>query len=239
MPEFFARVNRATVRSLARLGHEVHVPPELVCCGSLHAHNGDLEGARELARRMIAAGEKLPQDAPLVVNSAGCGAHMKELAHLFEESDPWRSRAAAFAGRVRDYTEVVAPLLERREPLSIPPGELGSPATWDDPCHLCHGQGVRAEPRRILARFGLPQLVPLAGSESCCGSAGIYSLLRPADSQGVFEPKREAFEACGARTLITANPGCHLQWQAGLRRAGHDARVVHIAELVDRGLSPT
>ena len=236
MPELFARVNRATVRSLARLGYDVSVPQGFACCGSLHAHNGDLEGARALARRMIAACEPAG-DAPLVVNSAGCGAHMKELHHLFEPRDPWRARAERFAARVRDYSEVVAPALEERPPPALPADAVPGPAAWDDPCHLCHGQGVRAEPRRVLASLGGLALVPLANSESCCGSAGIYSLLRPADGQAVFEQKREAFAACGARTLVTANPGCHLQWEGGLRRAGLDACVVHLAELVDRALS--
>ena len=236
MAEFFARVNRATVRSLASLGHEVRVPDGFVCCGSLHAHNGDLPGARMLARKMIEACET-DSDAPIVVNSAGCGAHMKELPNLFEDDPGLQERAKRFAERVRDYAEVVAPLLEDRPPLQLPPGEIPGPVTWDDPCHLCHGQGVRAEPRRVLARIeGLAQ-VPLANSESCCGSAGIYSLLRPKDSAAVFQPKREAFEASGARTLVTGNPGCHLQWESGLRSAGVDARVVHLAELVDRALT--
>ena len=185
---------------------------------------------------MVAACEAAG-DGPMVVNSAGCGAHMKELHHLFAEGDPWRARAARFAARVRDFSEVVAPALEERAPLALPAGAVPGPAAWDDPCHLCHGQGVRAEPRRVLARLGGLDLVALPGSESCCGSAGIYSLLRPADAAAVFAPKREAFAASGARTLITANPGCQLQWEGGLRRAGDDARVVHLAELVDRALA--
>jgi glycolate oxidase iron-sulfur subunit len=235
MPELFARVNRATARSLSRLGHDVHVPADLVCCGSLHAHNGDLPGARALARTMIASCEPRP-DAPVVVNSAGCGAHMRAVHHLFAADDPWRARAERFVANVRDYSEVVAPLLEERGGARLPADAVPQPATWDDPCHLCHGQGVRAEPRRVLAALAGLELVPLEGSESCCGSAGIYSLLRPDDAAAVFAPKRAAFEASGARTLVTANPGCHLQWQGGLRRADAGARVVHLAELVDRAL---
>ncbi len=234
MPELFSRVNRATVQSLAALGVESHAPPGVVCCGSLHAHNGDLDGARELARKMIAAYESLG-DAPVVVNSAGCGAHMKECHHLFDESDPWHERAKAFAGRVRDYAEFVAPLLADGP---APRVSLAGPFAWDDPCHLCHAQGVRAEPRAVLARIEGVEAVPLEGSESCCGSAGIYSLLRPEDSRAVFEPKREALERSGARVLVTANPGCQLQWESGLRRAGSDVRVVHLAELVAAGLRP-
>lgn len=238
MPEFHARVNRATVRSLAELGCEVRVPRGLVCCGSLHAHNGDLEGARALARRLLEAfdGERDAAGAPLpiVVNSAGCGAHLRELHHLFPADDPLHARAEALARRVRDYSEVVAPLLAGRA-VAKPP--VPEPATWDDPCHLCHAQGVRAEPRTVLANLGGLARVELEESESCCGSAGIYSLLRPEASQAVFARKLEAFERSGARTLVTANPGCQMQWESGLARAGKGARVVHLAELVDAALA--
>jgi glycolate oxidase iron-sulfur subunit len=238
MPEFHARVNRATVRSLAALGFEVRVPDGLVCCGSLHAHNGDRAGARALALRVLESfeGERDQAGAPLpiVVNSAGCGAHLRELHHLFAPDDPLHARAAALAGRVRDYSELVAPLIGTHATAKPPVPE---PAAWDDPCHLCHAQGVRSEPRTVLASLGGLAHVELEDSESCCGSAGIYSLLRPADSQAVFARKLAALERCGARTLVTANPGCHMQWESGLARAGKDVAVVHLAELVAAALA--
>ena len=239
MPEFHARVNRATLRSLARLGLTTRVA-EVTCCGSLHAHNGDLEGARALARELIAAFEHERDDsgAPLaiVVNSAGCGAHLKELHHLFAPEDPLHARAHALAGRVRDYSEVVAPLLaERAAELGAP--ALAQPLTWDDPCHLCHAQGVRAQPRAVLAAIPGLARVELPDSEACCGSAGIYSLLRPADSRAVFAKKLADLERSGARTLVTANPGCQMQWEGGLARAHSDVRVVHLAEVVDAALA--
>jgi glycolate oxidase iron-sulfur subunit len=238
MPEFHARVNRATVRSLAQLGFGVRVPARLVCCGSLHAHNGDLAGARALAEQALAAfdAERGPDGAPLpiVVNSAGCGAHLRELHHLFEPTDPRHARAEALARRVRDYSEIVAPLLPTARG-SKPP--VPEPVTWDDPCHLCHAQGVRAEPRAVLEHLGGLARVELADSESCCGSAGIYSLLRPEASQAVFAKKLAAFRQSGARTLVTANPGCQMQWESGFARAGQEGRVVHMAELVDAALA--
>ncbi len=234
MPELFSDVNHATVESLAALGIASQVPRGATCCGSLHAHNGDLDGARRLARRTIEAFETCG-DLPVVVNSAGCGAHMRTYPRLFEEDDPWRGRAVRFSGRVVDYSEYVAPLLADRAP-RLAPDSLPLPATWDDPCHLCHGQGVRAEPRRILAAIEGLEHVELPDSEACCGSAGIYSLLRPDDGHAVFEEKLEALRRCGARSLITANPGCQLQWSAGLRRSGLDVPVVHIASLVARSL---
>ncbi|MFT5291415.1 MAG: glycolate oxidase iron-sulfur subunit [Planctomycetota bacterium] len=240
MPEMFPGVNRSTVDSLAKLGLESHRLPGVVCCGSLHAHNGDLKGARDLARVMLDGYDQLSVDlnaAPrIAINSAGCGAHMRELGHLFAEGDPDHLRAKMFASHVVDYSEVVAPLLADRAPIQDDAlGDLPGPLTWDDPCHLCHAQGVRVEPRQVLEKLPVA-LVPLQNSESCCGSAGIYSLLRPSDSADVFAPKLESFQASGAKTLVTANPGCQMQWQAGLRRSGSSARVVHLAELVDRAL---
>ena len=237
MPEFHGRVNRATARSLARLGLGVRVPAGVTCCGSLHAHNGDPEGSRTLAWRLIEAYERERDagGAPLavIVNSAGCGAHLKELHHLFTPGDAWHARAEALARRVRDYSEQVAPLLSQA---ALVRPDVPQPVTWDDPCHLCHAQGVRAEPRAVLK--GLPGLerVELPDSESCCGSAGIYSILRPADSRAVFAKKLADLERSGARTVVTANPGCHMQWESGLARAGSSVRVVHLAELVDAAL---
>jgi len=238
MPEFHAHVNRATARSLARLGFSLRVPG-VTCCGSLHAHNGDLEAARRLARALIAAFER-EHDASgsplgIVVNSAGCGAHLKELHHIFPVGHPWHARALALAERVRDYSEIVAPLLaEARTELGTPP--LPQPITWDDPCHLCHGQNVRSQPRSVLEALPGLERVELADSESCCGSAGIYSLLRPAASRAVLAKKLADLERSGARTLVTANPGCQIQWESGLARAGSSVRVAHLAELVDAAL---
>jgi glycolate oxidase iron-sulfur subunit len=177
---------------------------------------------------------RIDDETPIVVNSAGCSAHMKELAHLFAPDAPEHAAAVAFAKRVVDFNEFVAARIDERPPDRSIEGAWRGPFTYDDPCHLCHGQGVRAEPRKVLGELPGLRLVPLANSESCCGSAGIYSLLRPADSAAVLEPKLDALERSGARTLVTANPGCHLQWEAGILRRGLDVRVVHVAELVAR-----
>ena len=240
MPELHARVNRATVRSLARLGIATRVPSSIVCCGSLSAHNGDLAGARDLARLLIAAfeaeGDASGRPLPVVVNSAGCGAHLKVLHHLFAPDDPWHARAEAVARRVQDYSQLVAPRLAQAARTMRAPA-LEQPVTWDDPCHLCHGQKVRAEPRAILDRVAGLARVELPDSEACCGSAGIYSLLRPEASRAVFAKKLADLERSGAHTVVTANPGCQLQWESGLARAGSGVRVLHLAELVDAALA--
>jgi glycolate oxidase iron-sulfur subunit len=245
MPQLYGRVNRATTASLAALGVACRVPAAQTCCGSLHAHNGDLDGARELARRNIAAFEghsdAVGAPLPLVTNSAGCGSHLRALHHLFEPADPWHARARALAERVRDYSEIAAERLARQEPaLGSARGVLEGPLVYDDPCHLCHGQQIRAQPRALLdaacRAAGITRL-ELVDSESCCGSAGIYSVLRPADSKAVLEPKLESLRKSGARTLVTANPGCQLQWEQGIARAGLDVRVLHLAEVVELAVS--
>jgi len=229
MPELLGRVNRATVRVLSASGHEVLVPTnQPSCCGSLQAHNGALDEARHLAKETIAAFEESGEIA-VVTNSAGCGSHMKEYANLFTEEPEWRERAERFSARVRDLSEV----LEPRPPRGEGSSQVRSPITYDDPCHLCHGQGVRDEPRALLDATGLAR-VELAESESCCGSAGIYSMLRPDDAAKILEAKLAALRGSGARTLVTANPGCQLQWQAGIKEAGLDVEVLHLAELLDR-----
>ncbi|QDU69293.1 (Fe-S)-binding protein [Engelhardtia mirabilis] len=236
MPILLGGTNRATVQALTALGHEVRVSQAMVCCGSLHAHNGERGLARKLARKAIEAFEAEPS-LPIVVNSAGCGAHLRELAHLFEAKDPWRSRAADVAARVRDFSEVAAPILAgvARADGS---GEAPITAAWDAPCHLCHGQAVRQPPLDVLDSLPGVDTRPLADSESCCGSAGLYSLLRPDDSSAVLEPKLESLRRSGAQVLVTANPGCQLQWSQGIARAGLDVRVAHLAELVAERYTP-
>jgi len=239
MPELYPEVNRSTARVLAHLGSEVRTTRDSVCCGALHAHNGDLEGARALAKKLIRSYEDdqaTSVPSPIVVNSAGCGAHMKELAHLFEEQDGWHERASKLAARVVDFSEYVAPLLaESREPLH---STRSGSVTWDSPCHLCHGQSIRDEPLELLRSVELPngELVELHSAESCCGSAGIYSALRPKDSAEILAPKLDALEATGAKTLVTSNPGCQLQWQSGIRARGLKIEVKHLAELLDEAL---
>jgi glycolate oxidase iron-sulfur subunit len=238
MPELFGRVNHATARVLAAVGYDVVKAQGHVCCGALHAHNGDLEGARMLARSTVERFEAAaPLDAPIVVNSAGCGSHLKELGRILEHDEAFAPRACALAARVVDFSQLLGrtDVLARLKP-QLHAVDLGGRVTWDDPCHLCHGQQVRAEPRKLLE--SVPDLVrvELADAESCCGSAGIYSLLRPLDSLAILDTKLEDLRRSGAKVLVTGNPGCHQQWQTGVARAGLGVRVMHIAEVLDMAL---
>ncbi|MEO1698257.1 MAG: heterodisulfide reductase-related iron-sulfur binding cluster [Planctomycetota bacterium] len=242
MPELFGRVNRATARVLAASGLEVRTAPKHVCCGALHAHNGELEHARDLARSTIDRFEGVDPDARIVLNSAGCGAHTREYGRLLANDPAWAERAARFGARVFDLSEeLTRPEALERLAERLGRADTNGPITWDDPCHLCHGQGVRTQPRALLdlvAPASTGARVELEGAEQCCGSAGIYSVLRAKDSLDVLEPKLEALRASGARTLVTANPGCHQQWLVGVARADLDVEVLHLAELLERSLGP-
>ncbi len=224
----FRAHNEATLRCVARQGAEVLIPRAQRCCGALHAHAGEPEGARALARATIAAFEAAGVEAVLV-NAAGCGAHMKAYGHLLRGDAAWAARAAAFARTVMDVTEFLA-----KAPLAGPLGPLPLRATYHDPCHLAHGQQVRAAPRALLRAVPGLELVELGEAEMCCGSAGIYNLTEPQMAQRLLARKLAHVAATGAATVVTANPGCILQLQAGLSAAGRDVEVLHVVEVLDR-----
>ena len=220
--------NEATLRCLARQGVEVAIPRAQGCCGALHAHAGAPETARTLARATIEAFERADVES-IVVNTAGCGAHMKAYGHLLRHDRAWAARAGAFARKVVDVTEFLA-----RTPLVGPLGPLPMRATYHDPCHLAHGQKVRSEPRALLRAVPGLELVELGEAEMCCGSAGIYNLTEPEMAQRLLDRKVTHVEATGAGTVVTANPGCILQLAAGLRARGRPVEVLHVVEVLDR-----
>jgi glycolate oxidase iron-sulfur subunit len=224
----FRTHNEATLRCLTRQGAEVVVPRAQGCCGALHAHAGEPELARTLARSTIAAFEATGVET-VVVNAAGCGAHLKAYGHLLRGDPAWAGRAAAFARQVVDATEFLA-----RAPLVGPLGPLALRATYHDPCHLAHGQQVRAEPRALLRAVPGLELVELGEAEMCCGSAGIYNLTEPEMARRLLERKLGHVEATGATTVVTANPGCILQLAAGLAARGRAVEVLHVVEVLDR-----
>lgn len=228
MPEMFGGVHRATIEVLGAAGYRVRTPARQGCCGALHAHAGEREPAKALARHLIAAlGEG---SEPIVLNSAGCGAMLKEYRLLFEHDPEWRDRAARFSARVRDVSQMLA---GRGLPFARP---LERTVTYDAPCHLLHGQKVSREPLDLLRAVPGIRLVPLPDADRCCGSAGIYNLLQPVMADELLRQKVEAIRATGAGTVATGNPGCLLQIDGGLRAAGVDVSVVHPLELVAEAL---
>jgi glycolate oxidase iron-sulfur subunit len=227
MSAAFAETDRATARVLAANSVRVEATPGQGCCGALHAHGGDRERARALARQNVAAFEAGEYDA-VVVNAAGCGAMLKEYGHLLADDPAWAERAAAFAGRVRDFTEYLAAL----GPMA-PAGGVEATVTYQDPCHLAHAQRVRRQPRALLGQVPGLRLVEMAESDLCCGSAGVYNLTHPETAEQLQERKLDNVAATGAPVVVTANPGCLLQLQAGAARRGLDVRVRHIADVLD------
>lgn len=230
MPHLYPRTHEATVRVLRRLGYRVVAPEASGCCGALSLHAGDLETARACARRVIDAFEATAADT-VIVNAAGCGAAMKEYGHLFADDQAYAARASAFAGRVQDVIEFVA----NHELPSLRP--VATTVTYQDPCHLAHAQGVRDAPRRILRAIPAIELRDMEGSDRCCGSAGFYSIARPDMSLRLLDEKMRAVRRTGATVIATANPGCMMQLELGVRRAGLEARVAHVVELLDEALN--
>lgn len=231
MRELFGEVHRATVRVLARAGARVAVTSGQRCCGALHAHEGDLGFARRLAKANIAAFEGTV--GAIVVNSAGCGAALKEYPGLLAGEPAWAERARAFAARVRDFAEWLG------ERGAAPGGALAARVAYQDACHLAHVQGIREEPRVLLRGLAGCELVETEGADVCCGAAGLYGLVQPAMSRELRRRKAAAFAAAQPGVVVTANPGCHLQYLAAVREAKLDAEVLHLAEVLDRGWGGT
>jgi glycolate oxidase iron-sulfur subunit len=226
----YGDVHTATARVLAHLGAQVIDTPGQTCCGALHAHAGDKDEAIRLAKLNIAAFERAEV---ILVNAAGCGAHLKSYAHLLEDRPNWAARAAALASRVRDVSEFLASLVGDETF-----GKLAMRVTYQDPCHLAHAQGIRAEPRALLSRVRGLELVEMADADVCCGSAGYYNLSQPEYADRLLEPKIDAILATRPAAVVTANPGCMLQLAAGLRSRGRaDIPVLHVVEVLDRALS--
>lgn len=220
----FSHVHDATVRTLAVNGYAVREVPGQGCCGALHAHAGLLDAARALARVNIAAFGDGAE--PIVVNSAGCGALMKDYGHLLGDEAGER-----FSARVRDVTELLAGDA-MRGPLAGAPLDLH--VAYDPPCHLLHAQGVAVPPLKVFAAIPLLELVPVPGAAECCGSAGLFTLLEPEMSRAVLAAKIERLREAAPQVVATGNPGCQMQIGAGLRAAGIAVPVRHPVELLDQ-----
>jgi glycolate dehydrogenase iron-sulfur subunit len=225
----YGRINEATARTLAANGYDVTQVAGQDCCGALHAHGGDLAGARRLARRNVEAFEVSGVDL-VAVNAAGCGAAMKEYGTLFER-DPdtdFAARARAFAEQVRDVTELLAeagPRTGAAIPCSV---------AYDHPCHLLHAQGVSQAPFEVLGAVPGVDVRVIDNADECCGGAGIYGMTHPELGGRIGDDKVAAVRAVGADLACTPNPGCMMQIGAGLRMQGESGAVVHPVELLDR-----
>ncbi len=234
MPLAYPETHRATVRVFARNGVAVEAPDAQVCCGALHAHGGDVEAARDLARRNIDAITPESSDLPdaILINAAGCGSHLKEYGHLLRNDSEYLERAAAFGARVRDVHEYLVEI-----GFKPPAGRVERAVTYQDSCHLSHAQNVRSAPRDVLRSIPGLTLNEMRTPDKCCGSAGIYSVVQSDISKRVLAEKMEDVLATGAEQVCTANPGCMLQLDAGIARFDDDQRMMprstHAIELLD------
>jgi glycolate oxidase iron-sulfur subunit len=227
MGTVFADSNRAAGRVMAHNGCEVAMAAGQQCCGALHVHSGMMDDARRLARRNIEAFEP-SGDEPIVVTAAGCGAALKEYGYLLKDDQVYADRARRFSSRVRDVTEFLA-----ERPLEPPPHPVRRVVTYQEPCHLAHAQRITAQPRQLLKAISGLELVEMKESSLCCGSAGIYNLIRRAMANDLGDRKAAHVIETPATEVITANPGCAMQLQAALTRNGSAIRVRHIVELLD------
>jgi len=227
---FFPHVNAATARVLAAEGCQVLVPAAQPCCGALPVHVGEERQALRLARQTIDVFEKAQVDA-VIINAAGCGSNVKEYGHLLRDDTEYAARAKAFAAKCRDVSEFLAELEPRatRHPLRLR-------VAYHDACHLQHAQGIRTQPRTLLGRIPQLELLEISESAICCGSAGIYNLVQPEAAAELGDRKVSHILALNADILVSGNPGCLLQLQSALARAGQKLPVRHIVELLDASI---
>lgn len=224
----FSEVNRDTVEVLAHNGCEVFTPPEQQCCGSLHAHNGELGLAAELARKAI---DQFPPEQfdAIISNAGGCGSHLKHYRKLLADDPRYRERAELWDRKLKDVHEFLAEIGLK------PPSRDGQPAmtvTYHESCHLSHGQKVVLQPRQILQLIPNLKLVELPEATWCCGSAGIYNLVQPEMANQLLDRKLKHIRSTGASVVVNANSGCLLQLINGIRQAGMNVRVAHPMSLL-------
>jgi glycolate dehydrogenase iron-sulfur subunit len=228
--EFLPQVNAATARVLAAEGCEVVSPVDQPCCGALLVHAGEEDGAVALARYLINVFERAEVDT-IVTNAAGCGSNMKEYGHLLRDDPNYAARAKEFSSKCQDISEVLANMMPyaKRNPLRLR-------VAFHDSCHLQHAQGVRTQPRSLLA--GIPELELLEIPEApiCCGSAGVYNLVQPNAANALGDRKASLIAPLDADVVVTGNPGCILQLQASLERAGKKVPVLHTIQLLDASI---
>jgi glycolate oxidase iron-sulfur subunit len=229
----FSHVNRDTADVLLANGCEVVTPRLQSCCGSIHAHNGELELARQMARRNLDTFDLDRLDA-VITNAAGCGSHLKNYAHLLGDDPAFAERAARWSANLRDVHEWLAEI-----GIQAPAGSVPQKVTYHEACHLCHGQKITRQPRQVLKAIPGLELVELRESTWCCGSAGVYNITQPEMSQKLLRRKMENIAKTGAQIVASANPGCSVQLQSGACSSNPKLVIAHpislLAEAYQKG----
>ncbi|MFN3326029.1 MAG: (Fe-S)-binding protein [Bryobacteraceae bacterium] len=223
----FSRLNEATVRVLQKNGCEVTVPSGQNCCGALHVHAGRKDDARKLARQNIDAIVDGGYDA-IITNAAGCGSTLKEYDELLENDAAYAKRAHRFSHLMKDVNEFLASI-----ELNPKMGEVRATVTYQDSCHLAHGQRIRVQPRKLLSAIPGVTFKEMPLADLCCGSAGVYNVVHTEMSMALLEQKMQNVNTTGADLIVTANPGCMLQLEAGAKKHGSGQRVAHVVEVLD------
>lgn len=227
----FAEINVDTIEVLKKNECEIITPKDQVCCGSLHAHNGQIDKAKKLAKKNLDVFSKHQYDF-LISNSAGCGAFMKEYVHIFKDDPKYAEKAKLFSNRVKDISEFLANI----EP-STSMFALKEKVTYHDACHLCHSQKITEEPRKLLRQIPGLEIVNLEESQWCCGSAGIYNVTQHDDAEKILDRKIKNLKETGADIVVTGNPGCIGQLKYGMKKYGLSMEVMHTVTLIKKSLN--
>lgn len=228
---FFSETNISTINVLKKLGCEVVIPGEQPCCGALSVHSGRLSEGRDFARKIIDKFSSLDVDS-FIINSAGCGSAIKEYAYLLSEDPYYSQKAKRLAEKTKDIMEFIDEIgIDRNL------NDLKMKITYQDACHISHGQNIRSAPRNILSKIPGLELIEMKNSDTCCGSAGIYNILQPDLAEDILAKKIESIENTSAECIVAGNPGCLLQIQKGLRERNRNLRIAHPIEILDKALA--
>lgn len=229
MDTMFLSTNDATTKLLQYAGCEIVIPETQGCCGALHGHSGELDRAKEMAKKNIAAFEEAAIDY-IITNAGGCGAFLVDYGHLLKDEPEWSERAVAFGDKIKDITSILVELEFHKLPLQLDERII----TYQDSCHLKNGQKTFMEPRQLLESIDGIDYVEMKDASRCCGSAGIYNIVESEMSMQILDYKMEQVEKTRAKTIVTSNPGCLLQMKLGIEREGlsETMNAVHIVDLL-------
>ena len=230
MDTMFLKTNDATMKLLQMAGCDIVIPNQQTCCGALHGHSGEKNGAKELAKKNILAFEKLNVDY-IITNAGGCGAFLVEYDHLLKDEAQWKDRAKEFSNKIKDISSVLVELKIDELPLKLEEQQV---VTYQDSCHLRNVQRTFIEPRKLLSSIEGVHYVEMKDADRCCGSAGIYNIVESEMSMQILDHKMINAKATSAKTIVTANPGCLLQMKLGIERERLSAtmRAVHIVDFL-------
>ncbi|MBB6451724.1 glycolate oxidase iron-sulfur subunit [Salirhabdus euzebyi] len=234
MDTMFFETNQSTIKLLQLAGCNVHIPQTQNCCGALHGHSGELEGARQLAKKNIEAFEECEADY-IITNAGGCGAFLHDYDHLLRDEPEWKERAEVFASKITDFTSILVDMKFHEQNTLQLTEEI---ATYQDSCHLRNVMGVKDAPRKLIKSISNVTYQELPRADQCCGSAGIYNIVQPEMSNQILDHKMEDVKGTKAHTIVTTNPGCLLQMKLGIQKEGlqDTIRAVHLADYLIEAL---